>query len=320
MERPNYSIVIPAHNEEANVVELHRQIREVLESMPGAYEIIFINDASRDNTQAKLEQLRQENPSVKIIQFRRQFGQTAAWWAGFDYASGKYVITMDADLQNDPKDIPALVKKLEDEKLDVVSGWRRDRKDKQSFMAMSKVGNWIHRVVTGEKIHDHGCSLKIYRAEALADIELYSEMRRYITALLSWKGFKIGEMVVQHHPRVAGKTNYNFRKKIKAFLDLLVVKFWIQYSSRPIHFFGAIGISFIAGGMLLGAVILIIWLLRITGFANSSLPLIAVVLVLLGFQFLLTGVLADVVSRTYYSTKKTYSVKKTQGFDEVIAD
>lgn len=309
----NYSVVIPARNEEASIRLLYEALGPVMEKM-GVFEVIFIDDGSEDGTLRVMQQLRARDPRVKIIQFRRSFGQTAAWSAGFDRARGEYVIVLDADLQNDPADIPAMIRAMNDAKLDVISGWRKDRKDNGGLVFLSKLGNIIHRWVTGERIHDHGCSLKVYRREALADLELYGEMHRYITALLTWKGFRVGEMEVRHYPRRHGHTNYSVKKKLKGFLDLIVVKFWVQYSARPMHFFGAIGMIFIGLGALLGGTLFIIWLLKITGFANSSLPLLAVVLVLLGFQFLLSGVLADVVAKTYYLEKKPYSIKLTQGF------
>lgn len=315
----NYSVVIPARNEEASIRPLYEALRLVMEKL-GAFEVIFIDDGSEDGTLRVMQQLRAGDPRVKIIQFRRSFGQTAAWSAGFDRARGEYVIVLDADLQNDPADIPAMIRAMNDAKLDVISGWRKDRKDNGGLVFLSKLGNIIHRWVTGERIHDHGCSLKVYRREALVDLELYGEMHRYITALLSWKGFRVGEMVIRHHPRRHGHTNYSVKKKLKGFLDLIVVKFWVQYSARPMHFFGAIGMIFIGLGVLLGSTLFIIWLLKITGFANSSLPLLAVVLVLLGFQFLLSGVLADVVAKTYYLEKKPYSIKLTQGFNMDIQD
>jgi len=206
-----------------------------------------------------------------------------------------------------------MVDKLRAEKLDVVSGWRRDRQDAGSLKLGSKIGNWLHRIITGEKIHDHGCSLKVYRREALEDLELYGEMHRYITALLSWKGFAVGEMVVRHHPREHGYTKYNIRKKLKGFLDLVVVKFWIQYSTRPMHFFGAIGAAFIILGFVLGSVLGGLWLFRVIGLANRTSPLLAVLLVLLGFHFLLTGVVADIVAHTYYAQKKAYSIQTKKG-------
>lgn len=310
-----YSVVIPAKNEEESIRPLYGAIKAVMQPLSGDWELIIINDGSEDQTEAIVKELRQEDGRIKLITFRRGFGQTAAWSAGFDHAAGDYVIVMDADLQNDPQDIPAMIAKMEAEDLDVISGWRKNRQDKGSLKLGSHIGNWIHRLVTGEKIHDHGCSLKVYRKEALKDLELYGEMHRYITALLSWKGFRVGEMVVRHHPRRYGRSNYNARKKIKGFLDLVVVKFWIQYSARPMHFFGAIGVAFIVAGFLLGGTLGVLWLFRIIGLAGRSTPLLAVLLVLLGFQFLLTGVLADVVAKTYYTQKKAYSIKSTAGFD-----
>lgn len=310
-----YSVVVPAHNEEQSLPLLYDALKPVMESLSAPWELIIINDGSRDNTLGAIKALHTHDPRVKLINFRRQFGQTAAWSAGFDHATGDYVIVLDADLQNDPRDIPLMLQKMKNEDYDVISGWRKDRKDKQLLMLGSRIGNALRRWVTGEKIHDHGCSLKAYRKEALADLELYGEMHRYITALMSWKGFRVGEVVVRHHPRKYGRTKYSIRKKLKGFLDLLVVKFWIQYSARPMHFFGAIGATFIAVGFVLGGTLGTLWLFRIIGLANRSSPLLAVLLVLLGFQFLLTGVLADVVAKTYYAQKKAYSIKSTAGFE-----
>ena len=310
----DYSVVVPAHNEEDSIQPLYDGIKPVMESMYGNWELIVVDDGSTDTTFSRLEKLRAQDPRVKIVRFRKSFGQTAAWSAGFDHAQGNLVIVLDADLQNDPADIPAMIEVLKKENLDVVSGWRKDRKDKGYLKFGSKIGNWVHRWFTGEKIHDHGCSLKVYKKEALVDLELYGEMHRYITALLSWKGFRVGEMVVRHHARQYGHTNYNIRKKLKGFLDLLVVKFWIQYSARPMHFFGAIGAVFIGAGFLLGGTLGILWLFRLIALNGRSSPLLAVVLVLLGFQFLLTGVLADVVAHTYYAQKKPYTILSTEGF------
>lgn len=310
----DYSIVIPAHNEEKSIKPLYDAITRVFEALGGSWELIVIDDGSTDGTYTTLSQIHNQDNRIKIIRFRRSFGQTAGWSAGFSAASGDVVIVMDADLQNDPEDIPAMIKKLRDENYDVISGWRKDRKDKSVLKIGSRIGNWVRRIVTGEKIHDQGCSLKIYRKEALQDLELYGEMHRYITALLTWKGFRVGEMVVRHHARAYGSTNYTIKKKLKGFLDLLIVKFWIQYSARPMHFFGSIGAIFIGTGFILGATLGALWLLRIIGLNGRSTPLLAVLLVLLGFQFLLTGVLADIVAHTYYAKKKPYSIKDTKGF------
>lgn len=310
-----YSVVVPAHNEEENVRPLYEAVKPVMDGLDGDWELIVVDDGSTDNTAGELEKVGREDPRVKFIQFRRQFGQTAGWSAGFSHAKGDIVIVLDADLQNDPRDIPKLIDKLHADNLDVVSGWRQKRKDDRIIMLGSKIGNKFRRWVTGEKIHDQGCSLKVYKKEALKDLELYGEMHRYITALLSWKGFKVGEEKVRHHARERGTTKYNVRKKLKGFLDLVIVKFWIQYSARPMHFFGAIGAGFIAAGFLLGGTLGTLWLFKIIGLANRSTPLLAVLLVLLGFQFLLTGVLADVVAHTYYAQKKPYSVKRTQNIE-----
>lgn len=313
-----YSVVVPAHNEEGNIRPLYEAVKRVMDRL-GEWELIVIDDGSTDRTGSVIEEILQQDSRVKMIQFRRSFGQTAGWSAGFDHASGEVVIVLDADLQNDPEDIPKLIAKLE-EGYDVVSGWRQKRKDDALLMLGSRIGNWLRRFITGEKIHDHGCSLKVYRREALRDLELYGEMHRYITALLSWKGFKVGEEKVRHHARQSGRTKYSIKKKMKGFLDLVIVKFWIQYSARPMHFFGMIGAIFIAAGFVLGGTLGLLWLLRIIALSGRSSPLLAVLLVLLGFQFLLTGVLADVVAHTYYAEKKPYSVKRTRGFDEAAAD
>lgn len=312
-----YSVVVPAHNEKDSLTPLYTAVRQVMDALTdhANWELIVVNDGSDDATLTVLETLRKQDANLKIISFRRNFGQTAAWSAGFTHASGEYVIVLDADLQNDPQDIPAMLQGMAEQDLDVMSGWRKHRQDKRGMIVLSKIGNWVHRWVTGEKIHDHGCSLKIYKKESLVDLELYGEMHRYITALLSWKGFKVGEMVVHHHPRKYGRSGYTLRKKLKGFLDLIVVKFWIQYSARPMHFFGAIGIIFIMVGFLLGGTLGVLWLFRIIGLAGRSSPLLAVLLVLLGFQFLLTGVLADVVAKTYYIQKQPYSIKSTSGFN-----
>jgi glycosyltransferase involved in cell wall biosynthesis len=311
-----YSVVVPVYDEEKSVKPLYEATREVIEKLAVGenWEMIFVDDGSDDGTYQELKKLRGGDERIKIIQFRRNFGQTAAWSAGFDYAQGEFVIVLDGDMQNDPQDIPAMLEKMQTDNLDVVSGWRKDRKDNGALKIGSRIGNALHRWMTGEKIHDHGCSLKIYKREALKDLELYGEMHRYITALLSWKGFRVGEIMVRHHPRKYGKTKYSIKKKLKGFLDLVIVKFWVQYSARPMHFFGSIGAMFIAIGFILGGILGVLWIFRVIGLADRSTPLLAVMMVLLGFQFLLTGVLADVVAHTYYAQKKAYSVKLKDGF------
>lgn len=318
MRPTTYSLIVPAYNEEENIAPLVAAVREVLSAM-GGWELIFIDDGSGDGTYAAMQRARAADPRIKIIRFRRNFGQTAAWAAGFDHASGDIVICLDADLQNDPRDIPAMVEKLQRENFDVVSGWRAQRRDSVEKRIVSAIGNFLRRWITKEKIHDSGCSLKVYRREVLLDLELYGEMHRYITALLTWKGFRVGEMVVQHHPRRAGKTKYTLRRTIKGFLDLLIVKFWMQYSARPIHLFGSVGVLLVGLGVLLGGVLGLLWLLRVISLQGRSTPLLAVLLVIIGMQFIMTGILADIVAKNYYATKKVYTIAETHGFGEYEA-
>lgn len=311
-----YSVVIPAYDEEENIAPLTAAVRRVMETL-GEWELIFIDDGSRDGTFAAMVREREGDSRIKILRFRRNFGQTAAWAAGFHHASGDLVVCLDADLQNDPADIPAMAVKLVHDGYDVVSGWRINRHDSFEKRFVSKIANMLRRWVTKETIHDSGCSLKVYRRSCLEDLELYGEMHRYITALLTWKGFRVGEMPVRHHPRQRGKTKYNVRRTIKGLLDLLIVKFWMQYSARPIHFFGTIGMALAGVGVLLGSTLALLWVLRIISLQNRTSPLLAVLLVLLGMQFIMTGVLADIVAKNYYAAKRPYVVQERLGFGEI---
>lgn len=308
-----YSVVIPAFNEEGNIAPLAEAVRRVMDGL-GEWELLYVDDGSGDGTYAAMQRARAADPRVKLIRFRRNFGQTAAWAAGFDHAAGDVVVCLDADLQNDPEDIPPMIKKLLLENYDVVSGWRKERRDSLEKRIVSRVANALRRMVTKEHIHDSGCSLKVYRREALADLELYGEMHRYITALLTWRGYRVGELPVRHHPRFSGTTKYNLRRTIKGLLDLLIVKFWMQYSARPIHFFGTIGIALAVLGVLLGGTLAALWALRIIALQNRTSPLLAVLLVLLGVQFIMTGVLADIAAKNYYTAKKTYAIWAKEGF------
>lgn len=309
-----YTVVVPARDEVANIAPLTQAIREVMNAL-GEWELIYVDDGSEDGTHAAMVRERAGDPRVKILRFRRNFGQTAAWAAGFDHAGGDIVICLDADLQNDPADIPPMVQKLLEQGYDVISGWRQRRRDSLEKRMVSFIANALRRFITKEKIHDSGCSLKVYRRAALTDLELYGEMHRYVTALLSWKGFRVGELPVRHHPRRAGKTKYNLRRTIKGFLDLLVVKFWMQYSARPIHLFGTIGVSFVLLGFVLGGGLSLLWLLRVISLQNRTSPLLAALLVLVGMQFIMTGILADIVAKNYYATKKVYTIESRAGFD-----
>lgn len=312
---PRLSVVVPAVNEEDNIVLLTAAIRQALDPRGLSWELIYVDDGSRDGTLSAMLRERAQDNRVKVIRFRRNFGQTAAWSAGFSAASGALVACLDADLQNDPEDIPPMIELLERGGYDVISGWRQQRADSIEKRVVSKIANSLRRWVTKEKIHDSGCSLKLYRREVLTDLELYGEMHRYITALLIWKGFHVGELPVRHHPRRRGRTKYNLRRTIKGFLDLLVVKFWMQYSARPIHLFGTIGVALVGAGLLLGGSLSLLWFFRSISLQGRSSPLLAVLLVVIGMQFIMTGILADIVAKNYYATKKPYSIESMHGFE-----
>ena len=239
-KKKSLTIVIPVYNEEENISPLYNELKEVLSPIED-YEIIFIDDGSTDGTYKELTKIHKFG-DIKIIKFRRNFGQTAALKAGFDFALGDILITMDADMQNDPKDIINIMKEMEDSKYDAISGWRYERRDKITKKIYSRLSNWLARKLTGLKIHDFGCTLKAYKKECIKDLELYGEIHRYIPALLSWRGYKIKEIKVNHRKRKYGKTKYNFWRLFKGLLDIINIKFWIKYSTRPLHFFGIIGI------------------------------------------------------------------------------
>ncbi len=302
------SIVIAAYNEQENVVELHRRLTSVLKPLKKSYEIIFVDDGSSDNTFNELKKIKDK--SVKVIKFRKNFGQTAAWKAGFDHAQGDLILTMDADLQNDPKDIPKLISKL-NQGYDVVSGWRYNRKDSFSKKLFSLFSRFLRNKIINDKIHDSGCSLKVYKKKCVKDLELHGEMHRYIAELLSLQGYKIGEVKVNHLPRTKGKTKYNLLRLPKGFLDLLVVAFWQKYSNRPIHLFGVFGIFTSFVGFLIGAYLVYLKFAYKIAIANRPLLLLSALLVILGIQSIIFGLIADILVKIYYSgDKKTYQVEK----------
>ena len=247
------SVIIPLFNEEESIEPLYAKLIAALSSLHKSYEIIFVNDGSSDRSYEILSQLAGRDKNIKLIQFRRNFGQTAAMSAGFDHASGKIIIPMDADLQNDPADIHLLLAKL-DEGYDVASGWRKERQDKEPMrIVTSKIANWIIGLFTGVKLHDSGCSLKAYRAEMLQGTRLYGEMHRFIPALANLMGARICEVPVSHHPRAYGKSKYGFKRILKVLLDLITVKFLADFSTKPLYMFGGIGVGLFIGAVLAGA-------------------------------------------------------------------
>ncbi len=302
------SVIIPCFNEEDNVEILHSEIISACKSLNKIFEIIFIDDGSTDKTFEKLKKLKQ----IKIIRFRKNFGQTAALDAGFKKASGEIIITMDGDLQNNPKDIKILLEKLEKGDYDLISGWRKNRQDASSKKIISRTANLLRKFFVNDGIHDSGCTLKAYKRECLENLDLYGEMHRFIPAILKWKGFKVRETEVSHRPRIHGKTKYNWRRTIKGLLDMMNLWFWRKYSARPLHFFGGLGILLIMLGLLSGFYAFYLKIFQNIDLSDTALTLFSAFAFLNGIQFLIFGILSDILIKNYYqkSKEKPYLIKE----------
>jgi glycosyltransferase involved in cell wall biosynthesis len=312
MQAPDISVVVPMRNESPNVGELYAQLTSALTAFGRSYEILAIEDGSTDDTFAQLASIQARDARVRLVRFRRNFGQTAAFAAGFAHARGRYIVTSDGDLQNDPKDIPPMIEMVERDNLDIVCGWRKDRKD--AFLNRrlpSMIANKIISVTTGVKLNDYGCSLKVFRAEVVKPMKLYGEMHRFLPAIASEFGVSIGETVVNHRARVHGKSKYGISRTMRVVLDLLTVKFLSSYSTRPLQMFGGVGIGLGTTGTLVCA-----WVAyqRLFGFesANRPLLLLGIMMVLGGIQLVMTGLLAEMLSRTYHESqdKPTYVIRE----------
>ena len=312
------SIVIPLYNEVDNVEQLHENITNVLKPMGREYEIILVDDGSTDDTVKKLHSLTTHDNNTKAVCLRRNFGQTAAMMAGIDHSTGEIIIPMDGDLQNSPDDIPNLLEKIE-EGYDVCSGWRKDRKDKKfSRRLPSRIANYIISKISGVPLHDYGCSLKAYRREVLADVKLYGEMHRFIPIYASWSGAKITEIPVTHYPRIHGTSNYGIGRTFKVILDLLVVKFLSDYSTKPIYIFGGFGLLNII--MSVASFIFMLYLKYFdnTSFISTPLPLLSTFFFIMGFLCILLGLLAELLVRIYHESqdKPVYMVKDVYNTDK----
>ncbi len=311
------SVVIPVYNEEENIPKLYEELKEVLERLPYDYEIIFVDDGSTDRTPQILEELAKKDPRVKVVRFRRNYGQTAAMYAGFQYASGDVVITMDGDLQNDPHDIPKLLEKI-NEGYDIVSGWRKDRKDPfLSRILPSKIANWIISKVTGVHLHDYGCTLKAYRKEVAKNFRLYGDMHRFLPAVAKSFGAKITEVVVNHRPRLYGKSKYGIGRTVRVLLDIFLVKFLNDYLNKPLYVFGPIGLLLMGLGFLIMLYLSVEKLLFGASIGGRPLLILGVLLFLSGLQLVSTGIIAEIIVRTYYESKQDvpYRVEKVLNFD-----
>ncbi len=312
------SFVIPVLNEAENLVDLQAEIAAAASGLGRPCEFIYVDDGSSDGSWAALKKLQAADSRVRIIRLRRNFGQTAALSAGFDHARGAVIVTLDADLQNDPADVSGLLAKLE-EGYDIVSGWRVRRKDKLvSKRLPSRLANWIISRTTRIKLHDYGCTIKAYRAEVLKSIKLYGEMHRFIPAIASMIGVTIAEVPVNHRPRTRGKSKYNILKSVRVFLDLLTVKFLLSYSTRPLQIFGLFGLLAGGAGGILGLILSYQRLVLRQGIGNRPLLLLAILLLVVGFQFVTMGLLGEIMVRTYHEAveKHIYAVREIVDADE----
>jgi glycosyltransferase involved in cell wall biosynthesis len=307
------SVVIPVYNEEESLPHLHEAVCAALKDLPRSWEVIYVNDGSRDKSMAVLEKLAAgDQQHVCVVEFRRNFGQTTAIAAGIDHARGDVIVFLDADLQNDPADIPAILAKL-DEGYDVVSGWRKDREDNALTRNLpSHMANWLISNVTGVHLHDYGCTLKAYRREVITGFRLYGEMHRFIPVYANAVGAKIYEMPVRHHARKFGKSKYGLERTVKVVLDLMAVQFLTQASAKPIYLFGGAGISMFGLG-LVGMLFLILRKLLVQiDILTSPIFTLSVLLAMVGFQTILMGLIAELLVRTYHESqqKATYTVRR----------
>jgi glycosyltransferase involved in cell wall biosynthesis len=314
---PDLSIVIPIHNEAANLEPLVRELREVLDAAGRPYEVILVDDGSQDDSFAILDRLHQQDPRLRVIQFRRNFGQTAAFAAGFAAARGRLIVTSDGDLQNDPRDIPAMVDRLESGDLDIVCGWRRERKDAWLNRRLpSAVANRMISWATGVHLNDYGCSLKVYRAEVVKPLRLYGELHRFLPALASEMGVRIAEQAVHHRARVHGRSKYGISRTVRVLLDLVTVKFLLSYSTRPLQLFGVVGGLLGGSGMIVLGVLAVLRLLgQISLNQRQQWVLLGILLVFSGVQFITLGLLAEMQARTYHESqdKPVYVIRRVLG-------
>lgn len=298
------SIVVPVYNEERSLKELVSRLKEVLEGTSYAHEIIVVNDGSSDGSWNELRRIAEAAQSLRLINFGRNYGQTAALSAGIEAATGDIIVLIDSDLENDPNDIPRLVACLE-EGYDVVSGWRKDRWADSPFSRRipSKIANRLISHVSGVRLHDYGCTLKAYRRDVLLGVRLYGEMHRFIPAYASWKGSRVTEIPVAYQPRPYGVSNYGISRTFRVLLDLILLKFLTKYMNRPIHFFGGIGFVSLLFGVIAGLTAVVLKLMEIRAFVDTPLPILSALFLIVGVQLVAMGVIAEMIMRTYYESQ-----------------
>jgi glycosyltransferase involved in cell wall biosynthesis len=315
---PEISVFLPVFNEEPNLRPLHEKLDQALRQLGRSAEIVYVDDGSTDGSLEVLREIAARDPRARVIALRRNYGQTPAMAAGIHAARGRVLIPMDADLQNDPVDIARLLEKL-DEGYDVVSGWRKNRKDPLFTRKIpSMMANWLISKIGGVPLHDYGCSLKAYRRESLADVHLYGEMHRFIPIYASWSGARVAEIPVEHHPRTMGKSKYGLSRTIKVVFDLMTIKFMASYQTKPIYVFGSFGMLAFLVSVLGGLYAVFLKLFHKADFVQTPLPILAIVMFAVGIQFLLMGLLAEMLVRTYHESqaKSIYAVREKIGFGE----
>jgi len=315
------SITIPVYNEEETLPHLRERLLEALPKLPQAWEAILVNDGSTDRTAELLDEMARAHPQFKVVHFRRNFGQTAAMQAGFDFAQGDIIVPMDADLQNDPEDIARLVAELE-RGLDVCSGWRRNRQDAALRRNLpSRLANRLISFISGVRLHDYGCTLKAYRRDVIAGVRLYGEMHRFVPIYASWMGARVGEIPVGHHARKFGASKYGLERVFKVVMDLLVVKFLSGYAQKPMYVFGGAGVASLGLGLIAGLFALYLKFAQGVTFVQTPLPLFVVFSVLTAIICFLMGLLAEMLTRTYHESqgKTTYMVRNTRNMEPRLA-
>lgn len=304
------SVVVPLHNEEENIEELYNALKSVMDKDGNDYELLFVDDGSTDKTLALLEPVEQRDPKVRLLRFRRNFGKAAAWAAGFDYAKGDIIVTIDGDLQNDPKDIPKMVSLIGE--YDVVNGWRKKRKDPFIIRRFpSIIANWLISWVTGVKLRDYGSGLKAYKAEVVKNMNMYGEMHRFIPAVASWYGVKIIEVETIHHPRRHGQSKYGISRTLMVLLDLITVKFLQSFSTKPMQAFGPIGLTCGITGFIINIYLVFLWFSG-EKIGHRPLLLLGILLVIIGIQLICMGLLGEMLVSSYHEgQKKPLYVLKT---------
>ncbi|MBF0128195.1 MAG: glycosyltransferase family 2 protein [Magnetococcales bacterium] len=307
------SIIIPVYNEEENILPLCEDLIAVLGSVGSDYEVILIDDGSQDGSLQRLRQVAARHPAFRVIRFRRNFGQTAAIMAGIEHARGEVIIPMDSDRQNDPRDIPRLLAKLH-EGYDVVSGWRKDRKDNPLIRTLpSRVANWLISRISGVPLHDYGCTIKAYRRTIIEGVKLYGEMHRFIPIYAHWMGASVTELEVTHHPRSSGQSKYGLNRIVKVILDLIVLKFLEKYFVKPIHLFGSFGLLALLISLASGTLAFFLKFFRETPFITTPLPLLSVMAFMIGIMAILLGLVAEMLVRTYFESqgRSTYLIRES---------